>query len=81
MSKTIYVGPTITGVATRNSVYGELPEALNRAIKANPYLGGLCVSIAKLAGAMDQIDRQKGRIYTLYKKALEDSANIQKGVS
>ena len=81
MSKTIYVGPTITGVATRNSVYGELTEALNKAIKANPYLGGLCVPISKLSGAMDQIDRQKGGIYTLYKKALEDSAAIQKGVS
>lgn len=81
MSKTVYVGPTITGVATRNSVYEELPEALAGAIKANPYLGGLCVPIGKLSGAMDQIDRQKGSIYTLYKKALEDSATIQKGVS
>lgn len=81
MSKTVYVGPTITGVATRNSVYEELPEALAGAIKVNPYLGGLCVPIGKLSGAMDQIDRQKGGIYTLYKKALEDSANIQKGVS
>ena len=80
MSKTVYVGPTITGVATRNSVYGELPEALEKAIEANPYLGGLCVPIGKLSGAMDQIDRQKGGIYNLYKKALEDSANIQKGV-
>ena len=68
-------------MATRNSVYEELPEALAGAIKANPYLGGLCVPIGKLSGAMDQIDRQKGGIYTLYKKALEDSANIQKGVS
>ena len=58
-----------------------MPEALARAVKGTPYLGGLCVPIAKLAGAMDQIDRQKGSIYTLYKKALEDSANIQKGVS
>ena len=81
MSKTIYVGPTITGVATRNSVYGELPEALNKAIKAHPYLVGLCIPIGKLSGSMEQIDRQKGSIYTLYKKALEDSAAIQKGVS
>ena len=81
MSKIVYVGPTITGVATRNAVYEGMPEALARAVKGPPYLGGLCVPIAKLAGAMDQIDRQKGSIYTLYKKALEDSANIQKGVS
>ena len=51
MSKTVYVGPTITGVATRNSVYEELPEALAGAIKANPYLGGLCVPIGRLSGA------------------------------
>ena len=81
MSKAVYVGPTITGVAVRNAVYDERPEALNRAIQANPYLGGLCVPISKLSGAMDQIDRQNGGIYTLYKRALADSAEIQKGVS
>ena len=40
-SKIIYVGPTITGVATRNTVYDGIPEALARAAKARPYLSGL----------------------------------------
>lgn len=79
--KIVYVGPTITGVATRNAVYEDLPEALAKAIKANPYLGGLCVPISKLGGAMEQIDRKQGSIYTLYTKALADSAVIQKGVN
>lgn len=80
MSKVVYVGPTITGVATRNTVYEDLPEALKKAIQADPYLGGLCVPIPRLSGAMEQIDRQQGTIYTLYSKALADSAKIQKGV-
>lgn len=80
MSKVIYVGPTIVGVATRNTVYEELPEALRKAIQLNPYLSGLCVPIPRLAGAMGQIDRKQGSIYTLYTKALADSAKIQKGV-
>lgn len=81
MSKTIYVGPTITGVAVRNSTYDKLPDNLSKAIEANPYLGGLCVPIASLSRSMEQIDRQEGSTYTLYKKALENSAKIQKGVS
>lgn len=81
MSKIVYVGPTIPGVATRNAVYEELPEALTKAIKATPYLGGLCVPIPKLPRAMNQIDQQQGRIYMLYTKALADSATIQKGVN
>lgn len=78
--KVVYVGPTITGVATRNAVYADLPESLSRAIQATPYLGGLCVPIPQLSGALEQLDRRQGGIYTLYTKALADSAEIQKGV-
>lgn len=81
MKKTVYIGPTIPGVATRNAVYEELPEALAKATKLKPYLGGLCVPISSLPKAMEQIERQEGRFSTLYKKALEDSATIQKGVN
>ena len=77
--KFVYVGPTIVGVATRNTVYGEMPKALEAAIEARPYLTGLCVPISGLANAMAQIDRQQGRVYTLYTKALTESAIIQKG--
>lgn len=79
-SKVVYVGPTITGVATRNAVYAELPENLSKAIQTRPYLNGLCVSIPQLPGALEQLDRRQGGIYTLYTKALADSAAIQEGV-
>lgn len=80
MKKTVYVGPTIPGVAIRNAVYEELPEALTKAIKARPYLGGLCVPIRKLPAAMEQIEVQQGGTYTLYRKALNDSADIQRDI-
>lgn len=79
--KFVYVGPTIVGVATRNTVYGEMPKALEAAIEARPYLTGLCVPISGLANAMAQIDRQQGGVYTLYSKALSESAIIQKGAN
>lgn len=81
MSKTVYVGPTIEGVATRNTVYEDLPEPLQRAIKERPYLSGLCVPIPKLSAALQQIDSKQGGAYSLYKKAQENSAEIQKGAN
>lgn len=80
-AKVVYVGPSITGVAARNTVYWELPESLTRAVQAAPYLAGLCVPIPKLAGALEQLERRQGSIYSLYTRALADSARIQKGVS
>lgn len=79
MNKTVYVGPTIEGVATRNTVYEDLPEPLKAAIKERPYLSGLCVPIPKLSAALQQIDSKQGGTYSLYKKALDSSAEIQKG--
>ncbi len=81
MSKTVYVGPTIEGVATRNTVYEDLPERLQAAIKEWPYLSGLCVPISKLASALQQIDGKRGGTYALYQKALDSSVEIQKGVN
>ena len=51
--KTMYVGPTIPSVATRNTVYEEMPEPLKKAAKAFPYLAGLCVPISELRKALD----------------------------
>ncbi len=79
MSKIIYVGPTIEGVATRNTVYADPPEPLKKAAEKLPYLSGLCLPISGLASALRQIDRKQGGIYTLYSKALADSAEIKKG--
>lgn len=78
--KTMYIGPTIPSVATRNTVYEEMPEPLKRAAKAFPYLTGLCIPIPELRKALDGIRRRDGPIYRIYAKALTDSAEIQKGV-
>ena len=79
MSKKIYIGPTIDGIAIRNTVYEELPEPLEKAVRENPYLAGLCIPISALAAAMKQIDGKSGATYKLYSKALKDSAKIKKG--
>lgn len=79
--KRVYVGPTINGIATRNTTYEALPEPLEAAIKARPYLSSLCVPIASLGSALRQISGQQGGIYTLYNRALSESAEIQKGVN
>ena len=73
MNKTVYVGPTIVGVAARNTVYDEIPEALQTAIKDAPFLAGLCLPISGLSVAMCQIRNGSGAIYTLYKNALNYS--------
>lgn len=75
MSKIVYVGPTIIGVATRNTTYEGIPESLQAAIQTAPFLGDLCVPVSSLADAMAQIRKREGAIYTLYKKALRFSAN------
>ena len=56
--KTMYVGPTIPSVATRNTVYEEMPEPLKKAAKAFPYLAGLCVPISELRKALDGIRKR-----------------------
>ncbi len=71
MSKIVYVGPTIPGVASRNTVYDDTPpEALRTAIQNTPFLGNLVVPISGLADAMNQIRTRSGAVYTIYKKAL-----------
>lgn len=79
--KTMYVGPTIPSVATRNTVYEEMSEPLKRAAKAFPYLANLCIPISELGKALDGIRKRDGPLYRLYAKALADSAEIQKGVN
>lgn len=77
-TKTVYIGPTIPGVAARNTVYDDVPEELNQVVKALPYMAGLCIPFSGLSKAMTQIQQQAGHSYTLFCKAQEDSARIQK---
>ena len=78
MNKVVYVGPTIIGVAAKNTVYDELPETIREEISNEPYLGELFVPISDLAGAMEQIRNQNGAIYTFYKKALQLAAKNER---
>lgn len=77
MSKIVYVGPTIPGVATRNTTYSEMPESLREAAQTAPYLSGLCIPLGNLAVAMRQIRDKEGAFYTLYNKALNYSATTK----
>lgn len=74
----VYVGPSITGVVIRNTTYGELPRNFRAAIKERPWLRGLCVPIARLGEALRQIQTGNGSVFTLYVRALQDSAEIEK---
>lgn len=71
--KTMYVGPTIAGVATRNTVYDEVPAGLRE--NASPFLLNLFVPLSDVRDAMEQINTKKGPIWTFYNKALEHQRN------
>lgn len=79
--KFVWVGPSITGVATRNTVYEKRPEALEKAIENAPYIAGLCVPITRLSEAMTQINRKQGGFYTLYQRVSAEIETVQKGVN
>jgi len=79
MIKRMYVGPTLDGIAARNTVYEELPEALEAAIERRPWMSGLCISLLGLSKALRQIDAKQGGVYTLYAKAESEKAAILKG--
>lgn len=75
----IYVGPSIDGVAIRNTIYSEVPRSIRDAIQIRPYFGGLCIPISKLAQALKDIQFKDGYYFTLYNRALRESRKIQKG--
>ena len=72
MKKTIYIGPTIIGVATKSTVFdgSTLPETITEAAKEEPALLSLCVPIASAAKAMQEIAADKGPAAVFYRKAL-----------
>ena len=67
----VYVGPTMYGIATRNTVYSEIPAALAAEIESRPFLRDLCISVQELPGALQQIREKRGFFYTLYQKAMQ----------
>ncbi len=75
--KTMYIGPTIVGVAARNTVYDGPPAALQAAAADAPFLAGLCVPLGQVSEAMGQIRAGAGAFSTLYTKALAYSAKLK----
>lgn len=65
----VYIGPTMYGIATRNTVYSEIPAALSAEFDSRPFLQDLCISVQELPKALKQIQEKRGAYYTLYQKA------------
>ena len=75
MKKTIYLGPTIIGVATTSTV---LPATITEAAQEEPALLSLCVPIANASKAMQEITNGKGPAAVFYRKALAYAAKLDK---
>lgn len=65
----IYVGPTILGIAARNTVFETIPESLSSNFESYPCLRNLCVSLDQLSEALMQIRTKEGAFYTFFKTA------------
>lgn len=64
-----YVGPTIVGVASHNTIFNNgLPNALKLAMEKEPAFRGLVIPINKLASALKEIDTKLGATFSLYEK-------------
>jgi hypothetical protein len=80
MKKTIYLGPTIIGVATTSTVFDgtALPATITEAAQEEPALLSLCVPIANASKAMQEITNGKGPAAVFYRKALAYAAKLDK---
>lgn len=71
----VYVGPTIAGVASHNTVFNNgLPQNVQDAITKEPAFKNLLVPIGALAAATSDIANKRGATYVFYEKALNYKA-------
>jgi hypothetical protein len=71
----VYVGPTIPGVATTNTIYNNgITKELEAAAQNEPAFNSLIISLSKLAEAKENIANRQGAVYEFYKKALNYKA-------
>ena len=63
----MYVGPTLLGGLTQNTVYEGIPAVVNDILKDCPLLINLFVPIAKYPKAAEQIRTGKGNFYSAWK--------------
>lgn len=71
----VYVGPTISGVASHNTVFNNgLPQSVQDAITKEPAFKNLLVPVSALAAATSDIANKRGATYVFYEKALNYKA-------
>lgn len=71
----VYVGPTISGVASHNTVFNNgLPQGMQDAIAKEPAFKNLLVPVSALAAATSDIANKRGATYVFYEKALNYKA-------
>ncbi len=69
--KVVYVGPTIPGVASHNTIYNNgLPKELTDAQDKEPAFKALVVPLSALSNALREINGKTGATYVFYEKAL-----------
>lgn len=69
----VYVGPTVTGVATHNQIFNNgLPDGLKAAIEKEPAIASLIVPISELAAANQSINTKTGATYVFYSRVLKN---------
>lgn len=76
----MYIGPSVTGVAVKGTLYkeGKLPELLKKKIEEIPVLASLLVPVSRLTQTTKERRDPKSEISTCYANA---AAELEKGVS
>lgn len=68
----IYVGPTIRGVADKNTIFlNGIPAGAERMINELPIFGNLFIPVVDAPKAQKMIKEKKGYAYTAYRETLK----------
>lgn len=66
----VYVGPTVRGVAERNTVFNNgISESLEAAGEREAAFKNLIIPVEKLSAAQKDIDNKSGALWVFYQKA------------
>lgn len=69
VEKQIYIGPTISGIATHNTIFNNgIPAELEKAMESEKAFKNLVVPLSSLAQAKKEIESKSGSTYIFYKK-------------
>lgn len=68
----IYVGPTIRGIADKNTIFSDgIPKEAEELKKKLPIFGNLFVPVIDAPKAQKMIKEKKGYAYTAYQETLK----------